>query len=253
MRSLIQTWRRVSLWVAVTICAASVIVFLVFWIPGLPSREPYGALADLVNIWQGLLHYDGARGHLPSPTTKDIETGNCHSWRVEVYQLTPHPLQPRFDYDYRKAWNDPANLRLQQRGLWLFGYRHRSVRDSATEGECVTYYKAITGAGTAFDPAKHHSLRRLPNDLVLVVRVEESQTHWMQPGDLDIDELSECKDPKRVLCRENGYAVLFADGSVWTLSEELEFSDLSKFFTIAGADRYDREEVLAPYATFVFP
>ena len=115
------------------------------------------------------------------------------------------------------------------------------------EGDRSTYFKAITGPGTAFDPATSQSLEELPNDLVLITRVERSDTHWMEPGDLSIERLVPSEEVKHLLSGKNGYAVLFADGEVWVLSDRLPVSDLFKFLTIADAKQYHREKVLVPY------
>jgi hypothetical protein len=69
----------------------------------------------------------------------------------------------------------------------------------------------------------------------------------MEPGDLRIDELAPSEETKRQLLCKDGYVVLFADGERWVLSRETPISDLCKFFTIPGANQFDRERVLGPY------
>ena len=83
--------------------------------------------------------------------------------------------------------------------------------------------------------------------MVLITRVERSETHWMEPGDLSIEQLVPSEEVKHLLSGKNGYAVLFADGEVWVLSDKLPVSDLFKFLTITDAKRNDRDRVLAPY------
>jgi hypothetical protein len=91
------------------------------------------------------------------------------------------------------------------------------------------------------------SLKELPNDLILVVRVEGSKVHWMEPVDLVADDLVCSAEAKQLLLGNNGYAVLFADGKRWVLSRRLPYDDLCKFFTIDGAKQCERDTLLGPY------
>jgi hypothetical protein len=231
--------------------------FLLFWVPGLsgPHHGEYLAFAHLVNISEAVRYYDERNDHLPPATATDKESGEPHSWRVELIEfLTREGFTTglggnarAFGYDRRKPWNDPDNLRFEDVGACFFRYMPDNDCPPSLEDGHFTGYKAITGPDTAFDPAGSYSLDELPEDLILIVRVESSGTHWMEPGDLAVDELAATEDAKRLLSGENGYAVVFADGLPCVLSGKLPYADLSKFFTITGAKRFDREEILGPF------
>ena len=45
---------------------------------------------------------------------------------------------------------------------------------------------------------------------------------------------------------DGGFAVGFADGRVWYLSDEVPLATLKQFMTIAGAESADREQMLGP-------
>ncbi|MCH7728410.1 MAG: hypothetical protein IH991_18320 [Planctomycetes bacterium] len=64
---------------------------------------------------------------------------------------------------------------------------------------------------------------------------------WAAPGDLPISEVT-----ASILegFDGDGVHVLFADGSVWFVPKDTDFEDLKKFFTIEGAKKFDREQVL---------
>lgn len=241
--------RTIVVAIVAVVAAAALLAYLAVWIPGLPGplRGAYIARGVLHNINGALRHYDDMNGHLPPATAADTESGELSSWRIEVYRwFAATPL----DYDYRKPWNDPLNLRIEDRGVHNLRYYPNDVEPARVRGKHgwnTAYYKAITGRGTAFDSATPASLKQLPKDLVLVVRVERSDTHWMEPGDLSIEQLLPTDETRRLLLGNDGYVVLFADGEGWILSGDLPVSDLCKFFTIGGAEQFDREQMLAPY------
>lgn len=257
-----STRRRVTTALVGFVTISVALSFFVIWLQGLPGplRGAYSARASLCNIYEGLREYNKVNGRLPPAVAKDVKSGKSSSWRIAVYQSTlrhfpsliakPNGNVSR-EYDRSMAWNDPANLRLQERGAWLFSYTqgdpYPPSGSRGKHGRCTTYYKAITGPSTAFDSANPPSLKQLPKNLILVVRVEDSDTHWMEPGDLNIEELASSEKTKRLLLGKSGYVVLFADGAGWVLSRKLPISDLCKFFTIEGARQYDREKLLGPY------
>jgi hypothetical protein len=243
--------RSVVVWASTA--AIGVTLFCsVYWFSG-PPHEAYLSWANLFNITEALQQYDYDNGHLPSATASDLQSGQASSWRIEVYQShlgTGTSRTNDADYDYQSAWNDPRNLRLQDRGGWLFSYTQTDsspVRNRGRYGSYTTFYKAITGPGTAFDSTVQISLKELPKNLILVVRVERSETHWMEPDDLKIEQLSPSEETKQLLLGRSGYAVVFADGLPWILSAKLPIEDLCRFFTIDQAAKSDRKKLLGPY------
>jgi len=241
--------------VAVVAAAAAMAIL---WLPGLPGPRhgAYLALASLVNIREALWLYRSTMGTLPPPVIEDRHSGNRHSWRVAVFRIwsehfdSPRPpffREGKAGYDFGKAWSDPANLALQVRGLLLFGYTQHNARGRQEGPSYATYFKLITGPGTAFDGARQGRVMDLPHDLIILARVEVSETHWMEPGDLELQELVADPDGERLIRGEVGYAVLFADGCPWVISPRAPFADVCKFLTIEGAKTWDREAVLGRY------
>jgi hypothetical protein len=101
------------------------------------------------------------------------------------------------------------------------------------------------GPGTAFEDERVLGFKDLDGDTVIAIEVARTDTHWMEPGDLPVDDVP----PSIVQGLEgDGVHVLFADGQVWFLSPDVPLADLRKFFTVDGAKRYDREQLLGPYA-----
>ena len=212
-------------------------------------RDRRWSRTRLGHIWRGLRAYDEEYGRLPPATDANGGAAKAKSWRVSVYESLLHigyfaASDPSLSYDHTRHWNDPMNLQLEKRG-WLFQRPHREIDERN-----MTFYKAVTGPGTAFDCAKTASLDELPSELILVVRVESSATHWMQPGDLAISDLAPSDETKQLLAGKTGYAVLFADGEAWTLSADLPIPNLCTFLTIDGAIRHCRDQMLGPYRVF---
>jgi hypothetical protein len=220
------------------------------------GRLYYTVRGYLGNIYRALEAYDHQHGHLPPMTTSSAD--KCAvSWRTEVavYYDRPSAEVHAAEYHRERPWDEPPNLQLQDAGRWRFMYKPdggqrdlpRAYGRLEPDFSYLTYFKAITGADTAFAPGVSHGLKELPNDLVLVVRVEESDVHWMAPVDLLSDDLVRAEETKHFLLGKNGYAVLFADGESWVLSSRLPYGDLCRFFTIDGAQHCDRDTLLGPY------
>jgi hypothetical protein len=113
---------------------------------------------------------------------------------------------------------------------------------------------AVVGPGTAFGDGDDipASLAGLSSGVILLVESRQSGIPWPAPGDFDIRTMPRTIDAPGGTgisgCHPGGFCVLFADGQVWFMSNEVSFDTLAKFFTIAAAKEFDREEVLGPYA-----
>lgn len=193
-------------------------------------------------ILYALQWYDDAQGHLPAPFTTDADGQPACSWRYVTkpfWEAGSVGELPRLDL----PWNAPANapwVPLQMDTLCFL------------PNTCTTSIAAVTGQGTAFDTDRQHKLKELPNDIILVVEVRDFGVHWMQPGDLDVGDLARSPhsaDTTRQLfgTAKESFIVGFADSEVWVLANSLPLGELMKFFTIEGAQRYDRDAVLRPY------
>jgi hypothetical protein len=144
------------------------------------------------------------------------------------------------DADYEDRWDAPANRWFATNPWYHYCWRP----DLPHPRNLHTNLVAITGPGTAFDDEHVVRVQDLDPDTILFIDTADSGTHWMEPGDLHVDQV-----PPSIVRGIDGAGVhvAFADGSVWFLDADVPLADLKKFFTIAGARRYDREQVLAPY------
>jgi len=144
----------------------------------------------------------------------------------------------KIEYDQR--WDDPVNQ-------WLTTSPWHAFCWWSDENGVHTNVVAITGRGTAFEEGRVVRLKDIPPDTILVVEIAKSSICWAEPGDLDIEHVPES------LARGvdgGGVHVLFADAAVWFLRADVPLGELREFVTIEGAKRYDREQVLRPYAIY---
>jgi hypothetical protein len=80
--------------------------------------------------------------------------------------------------------------------------------------------------------------------VILFVEVAHSGVHWMEPGDITLEGMA---DSIREGLDGDGFHVAFADGEVWFLSRDVPMANLRPFFTLDGARKHDREDILGPY------
>ncbi len=181
---------------------------------------------------------------LPLAVRRDEEGRPLSSWR---FQLSVYVEGWMRDIALDKRWDDTENEWLT--GEPLYCYCLQDLHDAPPSSDRLhTNVVAITGPGTAFDGDRECRLEDIDSDTILAIEIAESGTPWAAPGDLSIDEVDasilEGLDGLGVL-------VLFADGEVWFVRSNTRFEDLKKFFTIEGAKKHDREQVLGHSARLI--
>jgi len=184
-----------------------------------------------------LMSFDRKFNRLPPVVFRDESGKVLGSWRFAVMAVSPWDL-PAFDLD--RTWNSAPNSALANKPLKVFCFRGGEDDPNRLHTKIV----AITGPGSAFEEDTVHRLEECPHDTILLSELANSETHWMAPGDLSIDNAAESLTAGLY---NEGVHVLFADRAVWFLRKEVPFGELRKFFTLSGAEEFDRDEVLRPY------
>ena len=84
----------------------------------------------------------------------------------------------------------------------------------------------------------------MPHDTILLIEIEDSDTPWAAPGDLDVDELEQ-----RHMSGVDGDGVFiaFADLEVWYLRQNLPVEVVKRFCRVETAAIRDRDVELGPY------
>jgi hypothetical protein len=186
----------------------------------------------------GLANFDDTYRHLPPATRTDEDGRPLSSWR---FQILPFLEAIMLGIDLDERWDSPVNRWFSSLGwptyCWASG--------KGPANRCQTNVVAITGPGTAFEDDRILRFKDLGDNTIVVIELARTDAHWMEPGDLSVDDVP----PSIVQGVEgDGVHVLFADGQVWFLRRDVPLDDLRKFFTINGAKRYDREQLLGAYA-----
>jgi len=196
-------------------------------------RAQYGN--NMKQLGLGLHNFEDTYQRLPPAVHRDKDGRLLGSWR---WRMVPFMEGIMRAIEYDQPWDDPANQWLSTRPWLPFCWL-------PDENGVHTNVVAITGRGTAFEEGRVVRLKDIAPDTILAVEIANSSIPWAEPGDLDIEHVPES------LARGvdgGGVHVLFADGAVWFLRADVPLGELTEFFTIEGAKRYDREQVLGPYA-----
>ena len=185
----------------------------------------------------------GGADPMPAPHITDAKP--LYNWR---FSILPFMNSSGAQFCFDKSWDDPVQQSWRSHHLPVFCF------EEANGQPFHTNIVAITGPGTAFGDGKGEapwSLRGIDGHTIMAVEVRDSGVHWMAPGDLDVRTISpeiNGQDGRGIsACCSQGFHVLFADGNVWVLSQNVPFEELEKFFTVEGARNHDREAVLTPY------
>ena len=172
-------------------------------------------------------------GRIPAVVYRDCFGKPLSSWRFRVLRWLHGERSEGFDF----CWLDSTYYQIYCAPMQYYCFDDKT--------QLQTNVVAVTGPGTAFS-AKDVSWTDLDYDTILLVEIADSGIHWMEPGDLDIrhitSELTAGLDGA-------GVHVGFADGEVWLLDAAVPIDRLREFFTVEGAKRSDRADVLGKYCT----
>lgn len=232
-------WRTWLLRASVVVLLALVVAVLLY--PAIRSARRAALRQERANklrqIGLALWNFQDSYKRLP-PAVRTDEAGRpLGSWR---FQILPYLEAMMLGIDFADRWDDPANRYLSARPHFIFCWSG----DQDTPESLHPNVVAVTGPGTAFDGDRACSLADIDPDTILAIEVADWDCHWMEPGDLRVDQV-----PESIVrgMDGDGVHVLFADATVWFVASDVPLGELTKFFTIDGAKQWDREQVLGPY------
>jgi prepilin-type processing-associated H-X9-DG protein len=146
------------------------------------------------------------------------------------------------EYDFDEPWDGPNNRKLHGRRSFLFECPSDPGRGSGS-----TSYVAIVGPSTMWPGAGSLNRQQCPDGLsntVLLVEVQNSGIHWMEPRDLDITTMSFKVNGSRSTGISSGHGngahVLFADGTVEFLPDTASAAQVGAILTRNGSEQVNR-------------
>jgi hypothetical protein len=197
---------------------------------------------NLKQIGLALLNYHDTFGCFPPAHLVDAGGKPTHSWRVLItpfLDASPFYNQYRFD----EPWDGPHNLEL--------GRRHSSVWHCASDpfagtqaGSMSTNYLAVIGPGAAWNGStsvSNDDVTDPTSDTIMIVEVQNSGIHWMEPRDLQLAEMAptvNARVGKGISSPHNGGAhVLTMDDSVRWVPNDTSATTIRALLTIRGGEK----------------
>jgi prepilin-type processing-associated H-X9-DG protein len=209
---------------------------------GPPSRRSL-CMNNLKQIGLALLNYESAYGCFPPAVTTDAQGRPMHSWRVQILPfMEEKALHDQYRFD--EPWDGPNNRKLHDIAIPVF--RCPSERAGA---ETDTSYFAVIGPGTAWGKDRSTTFGDITDGAsrtIMVVEVANSGIHWMEPRDLHVLQMAPGINPKSgqgiSSAHVAGANILFADGAVHFLAEDLPPEKIKAMLTIAGGEEVDPDD-----------
>jgi hypothetical protein len=191
---------------------------------------------NLRQIGLALHNYHDVNKMFPWATTYASDDTRMRSWRVAVLPYAEATTTWGWGaYDYKKPWNSPSNIQLEELGIRYF--RCPSAPRSQNRF-CTNYVMLIDDRPGKPNgpPNRPGSVSPTFDDLsaVMVIEIADSDIHYMEPRDVLLSELSmKINDrSKRSLSSYHGGAcVVHADGSVEILDETTTEEQLRELLT----------------------
>jgi hypothetical protein len=195
-----------------------------------------------------LLNYHEVHGAFPPAYVADADGTPMHSWRVLVLPfLDGNDIYTQYRFD--EPWNGPNNRDLARRrsnALW------HCPNTSHQDDSPLTDYVLITGPGTAFPSPATTTLADFldgPANSILLVEIANSEIHWMEPRDLEVDRMSfrvnDRTQPSISGLHPAGPAVVFADAiTAYRLEASVRPTTVRALTTIAGGESVSRKGLI---------
>ena len=202
-------------------------------------------LNNLKAISLAMQTYHADHGSFPPAYIADEHGRPMHSWRVLLLPyLDGEALYKQYHFD--EPWNSPHNLALADQ-IPKYGALPVYCCPSSCDADYLhTSYVMLVGPEAISDGPNAHSIDDFTDgtsNTIAVVEMSESGIHWMQPQDMNVEEMSfKINDDSAVGIRSKHPVianVLFAGGSVKSIHHDIAPEVLKGLTTIAGGEDVD--------------
>jgi hypothetical protein len=182
-------------------------------------------------------NYHQTYGCFPPAYVADRDGKPMHSWRVLILPFLEQ--QEHYNaYNFAEPWNGPNNRKLVSR-VGNFYLRSGLESDQIR----TTSFVAVVGPQTVWQgstPTTYKHVVDGSHDTLMVVEVPDGQFLWMEPRDLEFDNMSfRINDGSRrgLGSRLGGARVVSADTTVRTLPDDFDPEKLRAMLTANGGER----------------
>jgi hypothetical protein len=195
-------------------------------------------------------NYHDTKGNLPPAHMLGPGGKPWHSWRMLILPyIEEHDVYDRYNFD--EPWNGPNNRKLADQ-IYLEIFQCPSGSDIARTQN--TNYVVVVGNETAFpgdQTTKFADFKDGIENTILLVEVEHTGIHWMEPRDLEFNSLtlgaSTPDSPAVSSPHPRGPAVVFADEiHAYRLRHSMNNATLRALATIAGGEPITRDALKNP-------
>jgi hypothetical protein len=226
---------------------------------GVPAALLVAAAVAYTRVWQrrsatvqqghngfrhialALANYSDVYGGIPPP-----QSGSPgYSWRFAIQPFIEGPGVAGMDPAV--SWNDPRYA------TWA-AVRHRCYSFGPDEGR-DTNMLAVVGVDAAWNVGSGKETSGTESDALLCIECRETGVHWMKPGDFSVEDgriltgrtIRDSHGPLRLGNGCGGIHLLFADFTIWYLSDETPIDEIRKFLTLSDARKFDRDAEMKAY------
>ena len=198
---------------------------------------PVQCQANISRILLALESYHDRTGSYPPAYSVDAQGRPLHSWRVLILpDLGGREEQDLYDQiDLAKSWDSPGNSILHTEMPSVYG-----CPDDFGTASSYASYVVVNGTGFVFDGrkmTKRGEIVDAVSDTIMIVETYAGDINWMDPRDLEIDELEDIGFNGGFSSNHfNGSHVGVADGTVKTVSSLMDPDELRALLTINGGE-----------------
>jgi prepilin-type processing-associated H-X9-DG protein len=236
-------WRKIVHWVVWL--GATGVCLTFFWQSVAAAREA-ARFAWCNNMFKqyGLAfhNYLDANGNYPPAYLLNDQGQPAHSWRVLVLPMLEQEMHKHYHFD--EPWNSPNNQTLAARIPDEYGSVLYLCPDDIKAGKNDTSIVMPIGPETISNGPNTRKLSDITDGTahtIMLGEMSQSGIHWMESRDLKTDEMSfKINDRTRPCFRSMhpGHVnMLFCDGAVHCIKEDIDPKVLKTAITIAGDEQ----------------
>lgn len=223
------------------IAVVVVLLLVALLVPAVSSARKAAQRASSMNnlkmIGLAMHNYHDVYKTFPTNILNDDDTPRT-SWRTAILPFLEQ--QPLFEmYNFNVDWDSAENMMVRQTPLQVF----RSPL--STDPPRDTNYVAVTLQGASIiEDGQFHRMSEITDgtsNTIMVIEMQNTGIEWSEPQDVTLNQLLARLAQGNVSGAGNGFNVLFADGSVQFIANEIDPNQLRALITRNGGDPVNRD------------